>query len=151
MPATAYKEEIDPRRWFVERIRAQAKEEGVEFSQLEQEYLFNTERGDDAAALAIVERIKGKQHEQFDERISGLAWRRYQADIVSDPEVQEEYKKALHALANVDEYPNLSMFICCIGLEKPPEELNAKSSPWRTLLVFALIVLAFIIAALLRR
>src|SRR5512146_1157028 len=102
MPATAYKEEIDPRRWFVERIRAQAKQEGVEFTPPEQEYLFHTEQGDDAAALAIVERLKGEQYEQFDKRVTGLAWRRYQTDVQTDPDAKEEYDKARHALANVD-------------------------------------------------
>ncbi len=150
MPTAAYKEDVDPRKWFVERIRSQAKTEGIEFTPFEQEYLFHTEQGDDAAAVKMLDKIKGKEYEDFDQRISGLAWRKYQSDIQSDPNAKEQYDNARHALANVDEYPNLSTLICCIGLETPPEELNRKGS-WRLPLVIVLIMLALIIMAILRR
>ena len=145
MPATAYKEEIDPRRWFVERIRTQAKEEGVEFTQLEQEYLCLTENGSDESALRLLDQIKGKGWDKFDRRIGDLAWTRYQADLRSEPEAKEQYDKALKALADVDRCPNLSMFIACIPLETPPEKLEPKALPrWVTCaVIFA--VLAFII------
>ncbi len=152
MPTTTYKEEIDPRRWFVERIRAQAKEEGVEFTPSEQEYLFLTEQAQDEAASNLLDTIKGKGFGELDHKISGLAWRRYESDIKADASAKEEYERALHALANSEqENLNLGMFVNCILLETPPDELDPKPLPRWVLLTVLLAVLAFIVFSYLRR
>ena len=135
--------EIDPRRWFIERIRSQAQKEGVVFTPFEQEYLFHTEQGDDETAVRMLDRIKGREFEDFDKRINGLAWRRYQADIASEANAKEEYKAQLRRLAEVD-LPNLSMFISSIFLKLPPEELEPRFS-WPLLLI-AVLLLAGLIA-----
>lgn len=152
MPATTYKEEIDPRRWFVERIRAQAKKEGIEFTLFEQEYLFLTEQAQDEKASNLLDTIKGKGFEEFDRKISGLAWRRYESDVQTEASAKEVYDRALHALANGEqENLNLGMFVNCILLETPPEELEPKSLPrWVSGLVL-IAVLAFIIFIYLRK
>lgn len=152
MPTTAYKEESDPRRWFVERIRAQAKKEGVEFTPFEQEYLFLTEQAQDEKASDLLDTIKGKRFEQFDKNISGLAWRRYELDTQADASAKEEYEKASRALANSEqENLNLGMFVNCISLETPPEELEPKPLPRWVSLTVILAVLAFIVFSYLRR
>ncbi len=148
-PAVYY-EGVDPRAWFIERIRSQAAIEKVEFTDFERKYLETTAAGDDEAASGMLKTIKGKPFEAFDARINGLAWRAYQRDLHADPGAQQEYDKALRALANIDHYPNLSMFINSIALKTPPDELNAKTS-WRSLAVVIAILLTLIVLALLRR
>ncbi len=139
---TLFEDGQDPRAYFVTRIRARAKEEGLELTELERTYLDLTEHGDDDGADAMLKTVKGKKFKEFDSRISGLAWRAYLQDLAALPEAKERYREATMALANVDESPNLGMFVNCIALERSPEELN-KTSPffWIFTLVFTLFVL----------
>ncbi len=145
-----YYEGVDPRAWFIERIRSQAAVEKLEFTDFERKYLETTAAGDDEAASEMLKTIKGKAFETFDARINGLAWRAYERDLQANPDAEQAYGKALRALANIDHYPNLSMFINSIALKTPPDDLNARTS-WRSLAVVIAILLTLIVLALLRR
>ena len=114
----------DPRAYFVTRIREQAKQENLTLTDFEVRYLELSEQGQDKAACDMLDRLKGKAFDEFDLRISGLAWRAYEQDTGLCSSAGECYQKAIRALANVDNYPNLGMFVNCIALKTSPEELK---------------------------
>lgn len=134
--------ESSPRAFYVDRVRRQAVQEGITFEPAEQEYLDLTRAGLDEAALAVLEPLKGRPFEDFDKKLTGLAWRAYQHDIALDPANQEAYDRAWHALANSDPWPNLSMFMCVIV--NGPEEERKPMWPY----VVAVIVLFAAIKAI---
>ncbi|HEU4415201.1 MAG TPA: hypothetical protein VFT65_10505 [Candidatus Angelobacter sp.] len=129
----------DPRAYFVKRIRDQAKQEALILTDFESRYLGLTDQGDDSAACDLLKEIKRKAFDEFDSRISGLAWRAYQQDINTYSCAEESYQNAMSALAKVDECPNLGMFVNCIGLKTSPEELN-KTSWWPTVILILIFV-----------
>ncbi len=107
---------------------------------MEDQYLELTASGDDESAYKLLEPLfKTKAFDSFDSRISGLAWRAYERDLAVDPESKAQYERAMEALADVDEMPNLGMFVNCIALETPPEKLEPRSMP----LFVVLVVLVF--------
>ena len=132
---------LDPKAYFARRIREQAKYENLQLTDLETQYLNLSEQGEDKTAYEMLE--KGKAFEEFDSRISGLAWRAYQQDISAYSGAEECYHNAIRALARVDDYPNLGMFVSCIALRTSPEKL--KGSWWPAVLLLVL----FLVLALL--
>lgn len=139
-----FKEGQDARDYFVRRIREQAGQEGFSFPPIEDEYLSFTAQGNDEAASKLLNSIKGKRFEELDRHVSGLAWRAYQHDLVNYAQAKEQYDRAIKALARVDEYPNLGMFVNCIALEVSPEDLNAPRVPWALIVIAALFVLVVV-------
>jgi hypothetical protein len=127
-----FKEGRDPREYFVELIRDRARQEGFQFTDFEREYLSRTAVGEDESASKMLDGIKGKLFKEFDSRISGLAWRAYQQDLLLYPDAKEKYEQAIRALANVETYLNLGMFVNCIALEMAPEKIDSR---WPTVII----------------
>ena len=115
-----------PRAYFVELIRERARQEGVQLTAFEEEYLSRASAGEDEYACKMLDRIKGKKFEEFDSRISGLVWRAYQQDLLQYPDAKEKYQQATRALADTETYLNLGMFVNCIDLEMAPEKINSR-------------------------
>ncbi len=149
MPATAYKEGVDPRNWFVQRVRAQAEREGVVFTSFEQRYLSATEQGDDASAIKMLDGLERAQFRELSDRMTGLLLRRYEADTQSRENAAEEYEAALRGLNDIDE-DNFAMFANEVGLKRIQQEL--KPQLLRLLfVVIAVIVLVLIAVVVWRR
>lgn len=130
----------DPRQYFVKLIRRRAQQEGVQFSDFENEYLSRSAAGEDEFASKMLDRIKGAGFKEFDSRITGLLWRAYQQDLLLYPDAKEKYEQAIKALANGETYLNLGMFASCIALEMAPEEIERRT-PWPTIAVVGAISL----------
>src|SRR5262249_58279338 len=106
--------------------RERARQEGVQFTDFEDEYLSRTAVGEDEYASQMLDRIKGKTFKQFDSRISGLVWRAYRQDLLQYPDAKERYQQATRVLADCEIYLNLGMFVNCIDLEMAPEKVDSR-------------------------
>lgn len=145
-----FEEGQDPRSYFVRRILDQARQEGLNLTPLEVKYLSLTGQGKDDAASELLSSVKGKCFRELDQHVSGLIWRAYQQDLLNHSQAKEHYDRAIKALARVDEYPNLGMFVSCIALETPPKKLNAPQTPW-VLIVLALLFVLLVVNAMWHR
>jgi hypothetical protein len=110
--------ERDPKTFFVERLREQARMEGSSLSEDEDEYLELARTGKDEEASAVLKKFrKQKKFRELDEHLSGLMNRAYDMDITSSTEGREFYRRATTALADVDTQPHLSMFVSQITFD----------------------------------
>jgi hypothetical protein len=134
----------DARAWFVQRLREQAASEALVLPDFDQRYLQVTASGDDKAASAMLDTLSHDEFDLFDQRISGLMWRRYQADISLEPERRDPYQRAIAALAAVDTGPNLGMFVNCVALEMSPDEIHPRGGS-RWMLIAFLLLAAFLV------
>jgi hypothetical protein len=141
----AFYESDEPRAWFVQRIREQASREAITLTEFEERYLQATAQGNDQSANEMLDTLSRSEFDDFDKRIAGLIWRRYESDTVSDPNARETYQRAVASLASVDLFPNLGMFVNCVALEKSPADMQR--SKQNSKLVFSVLI-ALVIAAM---
>jgi hypothetical protein len=118
----------EAKRFFIERIAAQAKREGAPLSSDEEWMLSFSESdpdfdGDYDRAGAFDASVPASEYEA---KIAGLALRAYQADFAADRSAYAEYKEAFNVLSQGDHYI-LIMLEQGLGWSPTPPP---RSAPW---------------------
>ena len=96
----------EAKRFFVERVLAQARAEQVALSPAEQGMLSWSE-SDPAftADPALVEQLAAELSEEaYEAKVAGLLERSYQRDLTSDGTVRDRYREAYSVLSLGDHY-----------------------------------------------
>ena len=94
------------KRFFVEKIVAQATREGRRLSDNERWMLSFSEA--DPEFVVDVARVRALEAEipdsEYEQKVAGLAERAYATDIDADPDALASYKEALRVLSQGDHY-----------------------------------------------
>ena len=94
------------KRFFVEKIVAQARREARPLSENEQ-WMLSFSESDPEFAVDIT-RVQALESEisdaEYERKVAGLAERSYENDVASDPEALATYTEALQVLSRGDHY-----------------------------------------------
>ena len=94
------------KRFFVDKIIAQASREGRPLSENERWMLSFSEFDPDF--VVDVARVRALEAEipdaEYEKKVAGLAERAYESDLASDPEASSTYKEAFRVLGQGDHY-----------------------------------------------
>jgi hypothetical protein len=94
------------KRFFVDKLIAQASREGRPLSENERWMLSFSES--DPEFVVDPARVRALEAEipdaEYEEKVAGLAERAYESDLVSDPEAMATYKEAFRVLSQGDHY-----------------------------------------------
>jgi hypothetical protein len=94
------------KRFFVDKIIAQASREGRPLSENERWMLSFSEF--DPEFVVDVARVRALEAEipdaEYEKKVAGLAERAYESDVASDPEAIATYKEAFQVLGQGDHY-----------------------------------------------
>jgi hypothetical protein len=94
------------KRFFVDKIIAQASREGRPLSENERWMLSFSEF--DPEFVVDVARVRALEAEipdaEYEKKVAGLAERAYESDLASDPEALSTYKDAFRVLGQGDHY-----------------------------------------------
>lgn len=98
--------QTEAKRFFVDKVLAQARVEGMTLSDAEQKTLFWSESDPDwVVDLDLPERLAAEiTDEDYEKKIAGLLSRSYRADIARSPEARAQWKEASDVLHQGDHY-----------------------------------------------
>jgi hypothetical protein len=94
------------KRFFVEKVEAQARAEGTLLSEAEGEMLSWSESDPDIKVDPVLpDRLAAEiSDDAYEEKTAGLLSRRFSADIAADTMAEDEWKHALRVLDEGDHY-----------------------------------------------
>ena len=119
--------QTEAKRFFVEKVLAQARAEQMQLSPAEQAML-NWSESDPAFTPdpALVEELATEiSDEDYETKVAGLLERSYQRDVGSDGAVRERYRRAYSVLTQGDHYL-IVMIRRALG-----RQLRPWWAPWR--------------------
>jgi hypothetical protein len=98
--------QAEAKRFFVERVLAQARTEQVRLSPAEQGMLSWSESDPEFKAdPALVEQLAAElSDEEYEAKVAGLLERSYQRDVTSDSSARDRYREAYAILTRGDHY-----------------------------------------------
>ena len=98
--------QTEAKRFFVDKVLAQAGVEGVPLSDAEQEMLFWSESDPETVVdYDLPERLAAEiSDEEYERKIAGLLSRSFRADAAHSPEAKSQWKQASDILHQGDHY-----------------------------------------------
>ena len=98
--------QTEAKRFFVDKVPAQAGYEGMALSDAEQKMLFWSESDPDwVVDLELPERLAAEiSDEDYEKKIAGLLSRAYRAEIARSQEARDQWKQASDVLHQGDHY-----------------------------------------------
>jgi hypothetical protein len=98
--------QAEAKRFFVDKVLAQAGAEGMALSDAEQKMLFWSEPDPDSVVdLGLPERLAGEISDtDYEKKIVGLLSRSFQVDVARSPEAEAQWKEASRILHQGDHY-----------------------------------------------
>ena len=94
------------KRFFVEKIVAQAAAEGSPLSDAERQMLnFSESDPEFVVDPALIERLEAEiSNDAYEVKVAGLVQRSYERDVAYDPAARDTYREAHTALKHGDHY-----------------------------------------------
>jgi hypothetical protein len=98
--------ERQAKRFFVDRIMAQARAEGLSLSEAEQRMLSWSESDPDFEAdPVLVQQLAAEiSDEDYEAKVAGLLQRAFRQDVTSNPAARDRYRQAHDVLRQGDHY-----------------------------------------------
>ena len=113
--------QTDARRFFIEKVLAEARHQGVAFSDAEQQMLrWSESEPDSIGDPDLAERLSAEiSDEDYESKVSALLKAAFERDLESDKHVLEEYRRA-HALLSQGDHYILVMIDRALGRRLRP-------------------------------